>query len=100
MQTHLDQSVRKCGLHPLIHTLLKFAVAQYVESQSMLLRFGQRTPTDRTNFFSWPNHQVGFALGALDRMEFDSLDILGFWDATHFALFPLRQRCIVGLREP
>jgi hypothetical protein len=41
---------------PLIHTLLEFNLAQYVESQSTLLRFGQRTPTNRTHFLSWPNH--------------------------------------------
>lgn len=40
------------------------------------------------------------ALGALDGVELNSSDTLGFWDATHFALFPLRQQCIVGLREP
>ena len=61
-----------CGLHPLIHTLLEFGVAPYVERQSTLLRFWQRTPTNRTHFLAWPYHQVGFALGAFDRMECDS----------------------------
>ena len=43
---------------------------------SMLLRFGQLTPTNRTHFLSWPYHQVGFALGAFDRVEFDSIDFI------------------------
>ena len=43
-------------------------------SQSTLLRFGQRTPTNRTHFFSWPNHQVGFALGAFGGVEFYLFD--------------------------
>ena len=48
------------------------------KSQSTLLRFGQRTPTNRTHFFSWPNHQVGFALGAFDRVEFDAFNFDSF----------------------
>jgi len=67
---------------------------------SMLYKFWQCVPTNRTHFLSWLNHQIGLALGAFDRVEFDSFDTLAFWDATHFALLPLRQRCIVGLREP
>jgi hypothetical protein len=41
-----------------------------------IFRGWQRTPTNRTHFLSWPNHQVGFALGAFDRMEFDSFDFV------------------------
>jgi hypothetical protein len=68
--------VRKFILHPLIHTLLEFDVAQDIESQSTLLRFGQLVSTNRTHFLSWPNHQVGFALGAFDRVEFDAFDFV------------------------
>jgi len=64
-----------CRLHPLIHTLLEFDVAQYMV-QSTLLRFGQLVSTNRTHFLSWPNHQVGFALGAFDRVEFDAFDFV------------------------
>ena len=42
----------------------------------MLRRSGQFTPTNRTDFLSWPNHQVGFALGAFDGVEFDSFDFV------------------------
>ena len=69
---HVHVSWHNCGLHPLIHTFLKSNLAQYIESQSTLLRFGQRTPTNRTHFLSWSNHQVGFAFRAFDRVEFDS----------------------------
>jgi len=69
-------SVRKFVLHPLIHTFLKSNLAQYIESQSTLLRFGQRTPTNRTHFLRWFNHQVGFALEAFDRVEIDSFDFV------------------------
>ena len=70
------QSQPKWALHPLIHTFLKSNLAQYIESQSTLLRFGQRTPTNRTHFLSWLDHEVSLALGAFDRMEFDSFDIV------------------------
>ena len=43
-------------------------------SQSTLLRFGQRTPTNRAHFLSRLYHQVGFALWAFDSVEFDSFD--------------------------
>ena len=75
-------------------------MAPYVESHSTLLRFWQCTPTNGTHFLGWPNHQVGFALGAFDGVELNSSDTLGFWDTTHFGLFPLRKLCVVGLREP
>jgi hypothetical protein len=29
-------------------------------------------------FFSWLNHQISFALGAFDGMEFDSFDLVIF----------------------
>ncbi len=59
----------------------------------MLRRSGQFTPTNRTHFLSWLNHQVGFALGAFDSVEFDSFDFVrverGDHLATHFAFFSL-----------
>ena len=80
-------------LHPLIHTLLLFNLAQDIESHSTLLRFWQRTPTNRTHFLSWLDHEVSLALGAFDRMEFDSFDFVkverGDHLATHFAFFSL-----------
>jgi len=33
---------------------------------STLQRSWQRTPANRTHFLSWPNHQIGFALGAFE----------------------------------
>ena len=51
-------------------------LAQDVENQSTLLRFGQYTSTNRTHFLSGLYHQVGFALGAFDRVEFDSIDFI------------------------
>ena len=75
--THLPGRIgADCGLHPLIHTLLEITLAQDIESQSTLLRFGQRTPTNRTHFLRWFNHQVGFALEAFDRVEIDSFDFV------------------------
>jgi hypothetical protein len=76
----------KFALHPLIHTLLKSNLAQNVEIKSTLLRFGQRTPTNRTHFLSWSYHQIGFALGAFDRVEFDSFDFVRV-EASHLT-FP------------
>ena len=81
-------------------TKLPFSIFPPVSCLLTLLKFGQRTPTNRTHFLSWHDHQIDFALGAFDGMEFDSFDTLGFWDAIHLALFPLRQQCVVGLREP
>ena len=31
---------------------------------STVRRSGPCTPTNRTDFLAWPNHQIGFALGA------------------------------------
>jgi hypothetical protein len=45
-------------------------------SELTLLRWGQRTSTNRTHFLSWLNHYVSFALGALEMMEFDSFDFV------------------------
>ena len=59
-----------------MHTLLKFSVAPYVESQSTLLRFGQRTPTNRTHFIVWPDQWCELALGAFDRVDFGSFDFV------------------------
>ena len=64
------------AFHPLIHTQLPFNLAQNVESQSTLLRFWQLTPTNRTHFLSWLNHQISLALGAFDSVEFDSFDFV------------------------
>jgi hypothetical protein len=35
---------------------------------------------------SWLNHQVGFALGAFDRVEFDSLDFIRVKGCSHLYL--------------
>jgi len=68
--------VLKFVLHPLIHTFPTRNPSTRYRSQSTLLRFEQRTPTDRTDFLAWPNHQIGFALGAFDGVEFDSFDFV------------------------
>jgi hypothetical protein len=34
----------------------------------------QRTPTNRADFIIWLNHHGELALGALDRLDFDSFD--------------------------
>ena len=53
---------------------------------STLRWFWQLTPTDRTHFIVWLDHQVGFALGAFDAVEFDSLDVVRFQGAIHATL--------------
>ena len=55
----------------IIRTPLEFNPVQDVESKSTLFRFWQGTSTNRTYFFSWSYHQIGFALGAFDSVEFD-----------------------------
>jgi hypothetical protein len=45
---------------------------------STLLRFRQRTPTNRTHFFSWPYHEAGLAFRAFDGMELGSFNFDGF----------------------
>jgi hypothetical protein len=64
----------KFALHPLIHTLLKFNLTQDVEIKSTLLRFWQRTPTNRTHFLIRFDHYGELALGAFDSVELDSFD--------------------------
>ena len=49
-------------------------MAQDIEIKSTLLRFWQFTPTNRTYLLSWLYHQVGFAIGASDRIDFDSFN--------------------------
>jgi len=56
--------------------LLEFNLAPYIESQSTLLRFGQRSPTSRTHFILWPDQWGELALGAFDRVDFDSFDVV------------------------
>ena len=63
------------SLYPLIYTLLEFNLAQDM-ALSTLLRFWQLTPTNRAHLLSWPYHQIGFALGAFDSLEFDSFDFV------------------------
>ena len=62
--------------HPLIHTLLKFSMAPYIESQSLLLRFWQLTPINRTHFILWPDQWCELALRAFGRVDFGSLNIV------------------------
>ena len=59
----------------------------------MLHRFGERTPTNRAHFLSWLNHQIGFALRALDPEELDSFDFVRLQSVPHLVL-PLSSRCL------
>ncbi len=72
----LDNQGAKWGLHPLIHTFDRTQSGTRYSYFSTLHRFGQLTPTNRTHFLAWPNHQIGLALGAFDSVEFDSFDIV------------------------
>jgi hypothetical protein len=69
-----------------MHTLLEFIVAPYVESQSSLLRFGQKTPTNRTHFILWPDQCGKLALRAFDRVDFYSFDIISVHGVASFLL--------------
>ena len=42
----------------------------------MLCKFWQRTPTNRTHFIAWLNHRGELALGAFNRLDFDSFDFV------------------------
>ena len=79
--------------------MLKFNLAQDVESKSPLLRFGQRTPTNRTHFLSGLYHQVGFALGAFDRVEFDSFDFIRVEASHHVPQIQKGLALVVGNRQ-
>jgi hypothetical protein len=66
---------------------------------SRLHRFWQQSVTNRTHFVVSQSHEGELALGAFDSVDFYSFDFVRVWNAIHFALFPLRQRCVVDLRE-
>jgi hypothetical protein len=48
----------------------------------------QSTPTNRTNFLSQINHYGEFALGAFDRVEFDSSDFVSVHKAVWLSGLP------------
>ena len=72
MQTHFGHSRTVDSLN--LHFAGNYSVTK-CRSQSTLLKFGQRTFTNRTHFFSWPNQQIDSAIGAFDRVKYDSFDI-------------------------
>jgi hypothetical protein len=80
----------KFRLHPLIYTWLEFSITQDIESCQRFPGLGNEPPQTGHTFF---DHQVGFALRALDPVEFDSFDFFRLQSVTHLVL-PLSSRCL------
>lgn len=61
----------------------KFQSDTRYSCDSMFCKYWQPTSTYRTDFFSWPDHQIGFALEAFDSMEFEFFNFFWF-KASHY----------------
>jgi hypothetical protein len=79
----------ECGLHPLIHTLLKFNLAQDVEGCQRFAGFGNELPQTGQTFSLGLIIRLALHLGHLTGWSFIRLISLGF---TVLALFYLRRK--------
>jgi hypothetical protein len=63
-----------------------FTLAPHVENSSLLLRFGQLTPTNRAHFIVWPDQWCELELGGFNRVDFYSFDIVSVHGVASFLL--------------